>query len=164
MRNAWFSRHLQSDRHLDTRPDSYHHDWTRCNAVTQAIPAMSVCGSPEKTLPPLCASTHTRVSDDCVLRDRTHRIKELKHCRSNQQHHMRTSNEHTAPTSACNTARDTRNGVLQTPQLHVVLGELRENYKQYLSPLFPVTVIRSFHVPEVLFTLPRFQSAQSWAM
>ncbi len=93
-----------------------------------------MCGSPEKTLPPLCASTHTRVSDDGVLRDKTHRIKELKHCRSNQQHHMRTSNEHTAPTSACNTARDTRNGVLQTPQLHVVLGELRENYKQYLSP------------------------------
>lgn len=78
--------------------------------------------------------------------------------------HMRTSNEHTAPTSACNTATDTLYGVLQTPQLHVVLGELRENYKRYLSPLFPLTVIRSFHVPEVLFTLPRFHRAPCWAM
>lgn len=77
---------------------------------------------------------------------------------------MRTSNEHTAPTSACNTAADALNGGLQTPQLHVLLGELRENYKRYLSPLFPLTVIRSFHVPEVLFTLPRFHSAQRWVM
>ncbi len=64
----FISAHLQSDRHLDTRPDfiHYHLDWTRSNADTQAVPAKSVCGSHEKTLPPHCASTHTRVPDDCV--------------------------------------------------------------------------------------------------
>jgi len=82
-----------------------------CNAATQAIPAKSVWQSSENTPPALCLNTHSCVPGDSV-QSATLAIKESKHYRSNQQHHMRTSNEHTAPTSACNTATDTLYGVL----------------------------------------------------
>lgn len=90
--------------------------------------------------------------------------KEWKHQERWAASDAHTSNEHTPPTSAHNTAPNTLNCVLLTSQSHGVLGELRENYKRYLSPLFPLTVIRSFHVPGVLFTLPRFRAAQGWEM
>lgn len=37
-----------------------------------------------------------------------------------------------------------------------------EKHYQYLSSLLPLTVTRSFHVPRVVFTLPRFQLTSSW--
>lgn len=63
-----------------------------------------------------------------------------------QQHHIR-SNRYSTSDRAQKYARPN--------------GEKRY---QYLSSLLPLTVTRSFHVPGVVFTLPRFHQGRSWLL
>lgn len=140
----------------------YHHDSTDCHKAHYS--QLCMWQSRENTSLALCFNSHPRVGSRHTNKERNQTIKEWKHQARSAASHEHTSNEHTAPISACNTAPDTLNCVLSTLQPHEVLGKLRENYKRYLSPLFPLTVIRSFHVPGVLFTLPRFHDARGWEM